>query len=169
MEADRSNADRQRHEDVHGGDGVPADRGGCLLARYAGTPPVEAWADPSHGWAAGGAVSTPTTPEQGQHGLGAFVESDGEQTIVGHTGGIAGWLSYAYYLEQPAVALIVLSSWEGTEKTHRRFRKTLGSFRKMRVREDADLAQSARSRNVSIRHGFDSSERLSEWRVERLV
>lgn len=102
-------------------------------------------ADPSFGWAAGAVVSTPrdlatwtvalfggellsaeslgsmttpssvTTPDQEQYGLGAFIESDGEHTIVGHTGGIAGYASFAYYLDDPPAALIVLSNWEGTD------------------------------------------------------
>ena len=54
------------------------------------------------------------TPEQGQYGLGAFLESDGDYQLFGHTGGIAGYASFAFYLEDPAVALVVLSNLEGT-------------------------------------------------------
>lgn len=97
-------------------------------------------ADPSMGWAAGGIVSSPTelarwaialyggellssasleamttpngvtTPEEEDFGLGTFIESDGEHTLAGHTGGIGAYQSYAYYLEDKDVALVVLSN-----------------------------------------------------------
>jgi D-alanyl-D-alanine carboxypeptidase len=97
-------------------------------------------ADPSFGWAAGAIVSTPTdlvrfvealyggellsseslelmtTPsgvtaaDQEDFGLGTFIESDGEHTLFGHTGGIGGYQSYAYYLEPEDVALVVMSN-----------------------------------------------------------
>lgn len=100
--------------------------------------------DPSMGWAAGAIVSTPhdlalwtlalyggqvisaeslramttpsglTPPEQSPYGLGAFTESDGELSISGHTGGIAGYSTYAYALENPSVSLVVMSNWQGT-------------------------------------------------------
>lgn len=97
-------------------------------------------ADPSMGWAAGGMVSTPeelarwtvalygedvlaegshalmvtpgglTGPDESQYGLGAFYEGDGKDVIYGHTGGIAGYLTFAYYLEDPGVALVVMAN-----------------------------------------------------------
>ncbi len=96
--------------------------------------------DASMGWAAGGGESTPeqlarwtvalhggdvlsderhaymvlpaglTGQGESDYGRGAFYESDGELTIYGHTGGIAGFQTYAYYLEQHEVALVVMSN-----------------------------------------------------------
>src|SRR4030095_14468804 len=56
-----------------------------------------------------------TTPDQEPYGLGTFIESDGEHSLVGHTGGIGGYLSYAYYLEPEEVALIVMSNRTPTD------------------------------------------------------
>jgi CubicO group peptidase (beta-lactamase class C family) len=102
-------------------------------------------ADPSFGWSAGAIVSTPTdlarwvvalyggellssaslelmttpsgvtTQDQEDYGLGTFIETDGEHTLVGHTGGIGGYLNYAYYLEPEEVALIVMSNRTPTD------------------------------------------------------
>lgn len=101
--------------------------------------------DPSFGWAAGSLVSTPgdlarwndalffgdvltpdsrslmitpqglTADDETPYGLGAFYESDGEYTNYGHTGGIAGYLTYAYTLEDPAVSLVVMSNQLDTD------------------------------------------------------
>lgn len=101
--------------------------------------------DPSMGWAAGGMVSTPrdlarwtvalfgggvlsedshalmvtpgglTGPDESEYGLGAFVEGDGDDVIYGHTGGISGYLTFAYYLEDPGVALVVMSNRNPTD------------------------------------------------------
>jgi D-alanyl-D-alanine carboxypeptidase len=54
-----------------------------------------------------------TTPDQEDFGLGTFIENDSgnsEHTLVGHTGGIGGYINYAYYLEPEQVALIVMSN-----------------------------------------------------------
>ncbi len=97
-------------------------------------------ADPSMGWAAGGMVSTPadlarwqvalnsgavlsdesyarmSTPGgltgegESEYGLGAFVEAEDGLVIVGHTGGIAGYQTFAYYLQDPGVALVLMSN-----------------------------------------------------------
>ena len=100
-------------------------------------------ADPSFGWAAGAIVSTPfdlvrwavalygghvlsdesfalmvtpTMPADGSdpgYGLGAFVETDGAEQLYGHTGGIAAFLTYAYYYPPESVALVAMSNrWE---------------------------------------------------------
>jgi D-alanyl-D-alanine carboxypeptidase len=101
--------------------------------------------DPSMGWAAGGMVSTPedlarwsaslfggevlsaeshalmvtpgglTGDDESEYGLGAFYEGDDQDVIDGHTGGIGGYLTYAYYLEDPGVALVVMANQEGTD------------------------------------------------------
>ncbi len=101
---------------------------------------VSADADPSYGWAAGAIVSAPadlahwtvalyggellapaslalmttpggvTSPDQEDYGLGTFIESDAEHTLVGHPGGIGGYQSYAYYLEPEDVALVLMSN-----------------------------------------------------------
>lgn len=101
-------------------------------------------ADPSMGWAAGGLVSTPadlalwqlalhesvlsaesweamttpgglTGPEESEYGLGAFHEGDGTLDIYGHTGGIAGYATFAYILDDPRVALVVMSNEQPTD------------------------------------------------------
>jgi D-alanyl-D-alanine carboxypeptidase len=61
------------------------------------------------------AMTTPngvTAGGQEDFGLGTFIENDdgGGYTLFGHTGGIAGYSSYAYYLEQKNVAVIVLGN-----------------------------------------------------------
>lgn len=102
-------------------------------------------ADPSMGWAAGGYVSTPadlarwtahlfggdvlapdslallttptglTGPDQSEAGLGAFVEEDDGLAIHGHTGGITGYLSFAYHLEDPGTSLVILTNHHGAD------------------------------------------------------
>lgn len=101
--------------------------------------------DASMGWAAGGGESTPaqlarwtvalhggdvltdahhdfmvlpaglTGEGESDYGHGAFYESDGTYTIYGHTGGIAGFATYAYYLEDPGIALVVMSNRQPTD------------------------------------------------------
>lgn len=96
--------------------------------------------DPSMGWAAGAIVSTPedlvrwgaalyaggvlsaesraamTTqavlPDGTvvEYGLGAFVETDGVDSLTGHTGGYEGYLSYLYHWEADGLTLVVLSN-----------------------------------------------------------
>jgi D-alanyl-D-alanine carboxypeptidase len=52
-----------------------------------------------------------TTADQEDFGLGTFIENDDmEHTLVGHTGGIGGYINYAYYLEPEQVALIMMSN-----------------------------------------------------------
>ncbi len=97
-------------------------------------------ADPSFGWAAGAAVSTPsdlarwaaalyggdvlsadaltrmTTPTVltdgtvTEYGLGAFLEIDGADAIFGHTGGIGAYLTYMYYWRADGIALVAMSN-----------------------------------------------------------
>jgi D-alanyl-D-alanine carboxypeptidase len=97
-------------------------------------------ADPSFGWAAGAGVSTPAdlarwtaalyggdvlsddalermlTPTElsdgtlVESGLGAFVEIDGEDAIYGHTGGIAGYLTYMYFWQADRIALVAMTN-----------------------------------------------------------
>jgi D-alanyl-D-alanine carboxypeptidase len=101
--------------------------------------------DPSFGWAAGAAVSTPadlarwaaalyggdvlsdasltrmvtpTVLTDGttiETGLGAFVEIDGDQALYGHTGGFAGYLTYMYYWKTDGIALVVMSNTYETD------------------------------------------------------
>ncbi len=96
--------------------------------------------DPSFGWAAGSLVSSPgdlarwndalyhgdvlspqardrlitplglTGPDTRPYGMGAFHEGEGEETISGHTGGIAGYLTFAYTLEAQRVTLVVMAN-----------------------------------------------------------
>jgi D-alanyl-D-alanine carboxypeptidase len=58
-----------------------------------------------------------TTGDQEDFGLGTFIENDDGSgyTLVGHTGGIGGYTSYAYYLQQQNVALILMSNWRETD------------------------------------------------------
>jgi D-alanyl-D-alanine carboxypeptidase len=101
------------------------------------------WADPSMGWAAGSIVSTPgdlvrwgaalyggqvlshemldrmTQPTQvvsdGElYGMGAFIEGEGSERTVGHTGGIAGYLTYMYYLESESTVVVLMTNVLGT-------------------------------------------------------
>lgn len=101
--------------------------------------------DPSFGWAAGSLVSTPadlarltdalffggvlspasrallvtpqglTSKDETPYGLGAFSESDGTHTLVGHTGGLSGYSTYAFALERPKVTLVVMSNQAKTD------------------------------------------------------
>jgi D-alanyl-D-alanine carboxypeptidase len=96
--------------------------------------------DPSMGWAAGAGVSTPadlarwavalyggevlsedalrrmTTPvtltdgTPVEHGIGAFVETDGVDSLYDHTGGFEGYQTYMYYWEADDVAVVVLAN-----------------------------------------------------------
>jgi len=106
---------------------------------------ITATVDPSYGWAAGGMVSTPaelaqwglalyggevlsaasltlmTTPwiePEGmgaEYGLGVFIESDGTQTIWGHTGGIGGYMTYMYHWVGDGITLVAMSNKLGTK------------------------------------------------------
>lgn len=106
---------------------------------------VSASFDPSFGWAAGAIVSTPrdlarwaaalyggdvlsppmlslmTTPavDTGdggiQYGMGAFIETDGTDTIYGHTGGIGGFMTYMYFHENESAAVIAMANVLGTD------------------------------------------------------
>lgn len=53
-----------------------------------------------------------TTPNQEDYGLATFIENDGGDghVLVGHTGGISGYLTWAYYLEPEGVAVVVMSN-----------------------------------------------------------
>ena len=101
--------------------------------------------DPSFGWAAGSIVSdagdlarwndalylgdvldeagldamiTPaglTGPDETPYGLGAFHEQDDTYTSVGHTGGMAGYLTYAYTLLDPPATVVVMANRSGVD------------------------------------------------------
>jgi D-alanyl-D-alanine carboxypeptidase len=101
--------------------------------------------DPSFGWAAGSLVSTPrdlarwndalffgdvlqpdaltalitsrglTASDQSPYGLGVFNEGEGDENTVGHTGGIAGHLTYAYTLQEQRVTVVVMANDRGTD------------------------------------------------------
>jgi D-alanyl-D-alanine carboxypeptidase len=96
--------------------------------------------DPSSGWAAGAIACTPTdlsrwivalyggellsdaslaamktpsgvtSPGNEPYGLGTIIESDGDLTLVGHSGGIGGYQTFAYYLEPHNTAVILMSN-----------------------------------------------------------
>ena len=102
-------------------------------------------ADPSFGWAAGAAVSTPrelarwtaalyggellSAPSLEQmttqtvlsdgstvdYGLGSFVERDGSDALYGHEGGIAGYITYAYYWRRDGIALVAATNTFDTD------------------------------------------------------
>jgi len=62
------------------------------------------------------AMTTPngvTTPDQEDYGLGTFVENDdGDGPIlVGHSGGLSGYQTYAYYLHEENAAVVMMSNW----------------------------------------------------------
>jgi D-alanyl-D-alanine carboxypeptidase len=61
---------------------------------------------------------TPTTLNDGtlveNYGLGAFIERDAENAIFGHTGGIAGYMTYLYFWETDRIALVVMANEFGT-------------------------------------------------------
>lgn len=101
--------------------------------------------DPSMGWAAGAIVSTPadlarwgaalyggdlvsdamltemttqvvlTDGTVVEHGLGTFVETDGVDTLVGHSGGFQGYQTYLYYWQADPLALAVMSNQQGAD------------------------------------------------------
>ncbi len=62
-------------------------------------------------------TKNPVSGQSGQepYGLGTFVEGDGVQTLHGHTGGIAGYMTSAYYMPDKAVAVVVMSNLHGTK------------------------------------------------------
>lgn len=96
--------------------------------------------NPSFGWAAGGLVSTPselvrwvvalyggellsrkaltemttrsgeTPPDQNDYGLATFIEAGDGHTLIGHTGGIGGSGTYAYFLEPEGVAVVMMAN-----------------------------------------------------------
>ncbi len=106
---------------------------------------TSARADPSFGWAAGAAVSTPeelarwTSALYGgevlsasslelmttqlvladgttqDYGLGAFVERDGDDALFGHEGGIGGYITYAFYWEADGIALVAATNTFDTD------------------------------------------------------
>ena len=53
-----------------------------------------------------------TVPNQEDYGLATFIENDGGDghVLVGHTGGITGYQTWAYYLEPEGVAVVVMSN-----------------------------------------------------------
>jgi D-alanyl-D-alanine carboxypeptidase len=97
--------------------------------------------NPSYGWAAGAIVSTPsdlarwivalyggevvsgaslaamttpsgvTGPDVEDYGLGTIIENGDEQTLVGHTGGIGGYQTHAFYLVDQRVAVVLMANW----------------------------------------------------------
>lgn len=101
--------------------------------------------DPSFGWAAGSLVGTPadvakyndalyfgrvlseqaldrmvtplglTADDESPYGMGAFSEGSGDEVTMGHSGGIAGYLTYAYTLQSPPATVVVMSNQLGTD------------------------------------------------------
>lgn len=96
-------------------------------------------ADPSMGYSAGAIVTTPadlarwaaalyggevvsddmlesmTTPvveaNPGEwYGMGTFIEGDGAETTIGHSGGIGGYLTYMYYLESEDTLVVAMTN-----------------------------------------------------------
>jgi D-alanyl-D-alanine carboxypeptidase len=66
------------------------------------------------------AMTTPNglpTPEQEDYGLGTVIEQDPGNglTLVGHTGGLGGYMTHAYYLQEKDVAVVVMSNWRETD------------------------------------------------------
>ena len=59
----------------------------------------------------------PVSGQTGQepYGLGTFIEGEGVEALHGHTGGIAGYLTSAYYMPDRAVAVVVMSNLHGTK------------------------------------------------------
>ena len=101
-------------------------------------------ADPSMGYSAGAIATTPgdlarwaaalyggevltdemlgsmTTPAVQvnpgeQYGMGAFIEGEGAETTIGHSGGIGGYLTYMYYLESEATVVVVMTNVRDTD------------------------------------------------------
>ena len=97
------------------------------------------FADPSMGWSAGGMVSTPgdlarwgaalfggevlsdgalarmsapthDVPEGEWYGMGLFIEGDDVEQTIGHTGGIAGYLTYMYYLTSEETVVVAMTN-----------------------------------------------------------
>jgi D-alanyl-D-alanine carboxypeptidase len=69
-----------------------------------------------------GRMTTPngvTGADEEDYGLGTIIENgaddDSEYTLQGHTGGIAGYATSAFYLKELDVGLIVMSNWKQTD------------------------------------------------------
>jgi len=101
--------------------------------------------DPSLGWAAGSLVGTPadiakwndalyfgrvlsdaalermvtplglTGDDESPYGMGAFREGAGDEVTMGHSGGIAGYMTYAYTLENPPATVVVMANRLGSD------------------------------------------------------
>jgi CubicO group peptidase (beta-lactamase class C family) len=58
-----------------------------------------------------------TPPDQEDYGLGTVIQNDDGSglTLVGHSGGIGGYQTDAYYLDAEAAAVIVMSNWRETD------------------------------------------------------
>ena len=58
-----------------------------------------------------------TTADQEDYGLGTIIENDDGSglTLVGHYGGIVGYQTYTFYLEQQNVAVVLMSNWQQTD------------------------------------------------------
>jgi D-alanyl-D-alanine carboxypeptidase len=90
---------------------TPSDLARWLVALYGG----ELLAD-----TALEAMTTPNgleTPDQEDYGLGTIIENDDGSglTLVGHTGGLSGYATHAFYLREQNVALALMSNWRETD------------------------------------------------------
>jgi D-alanyl-D-alanine carboxypeptidase len=86
---------------------TPADLARWIVALYGG----ELVSSTSLEW-----MTTPngaTAPEQEDYGLGTIIENDGGSglTLVGHTGGIGGYATHAFYLADENVAVVLMANW----------------------------------------------------------
>ncbi len=65
------------------------------------------------------ASSGVVTDDFEDYGLGTIIEDgsgdDSEYTTLGHTGGIGGYTTFAFYLQELDVALIMMSNWRETD------------------------------------------------------
>ena len=57
------------------------------------------------------------TPEQEDYGLGTLIQNDNGEglTLVGHSGGLGGYQTDAYYLLEKNVAVVLMSNWLETD------------------------------------------------------
>lgn len=87
--------------------GTPSDLARWIVALYGG----EIVSRPSLV-----AMTTPsgvTSADVEDYGLGTIIENGdgGGQTLVGHTGGIGGYMTHAFYLNDANVAVVVMGNW----------------------------------------------------------
>jgi CubicO group peptidase (beta-lactamase class C family) len=51
-----------------------------------------------------------TPPNQDDYGLATFIEAGDGHVLTGHTGGIGGSATYAYFLEPEGVAVVMMAN-----------------------------------------------------------